>query len=172
MESALGHPLQALADAITIDEHKTNKRPKVVLTWAPYPKPLSYAVFYSFIRIMQQMPVEFCISHLEGYELTDKIVVDTPVLLNQEQALEGADFVYAKNWSSYKAYGKVLSTDNSWMITRENLGKARFMHCLPARRNVVVEGAVLDSEQSLVIEQANNRTYAAQLVLKKLLETL
>ena len=172
MESALGHPLQALADAITIDEHMTNKRPKVVLTWAPHPKPLPHAVANSFIRIMHQMPVEFCITHPEGYELNDKIVADTPVLLNQEQALQDADFVYAKNWSSYKEYGKVLSTYNSWMITREKLGKARFMHCLPARRNVVVEGAVLDSEQSLVIEQANNRTYAAQLVLKKLLETL
>ncbi|MBT8204703.1 MAG: N-acetylornithine carbamoyltransferase [Eudoraea sp.] len=172
LESALGHPLQALADAITIAEHKTSKRPKVVLTWAPHPRPLPHAVANSFIRMMQQMPVDFCITHPEGYELNDKIVGNTPVFHDQRQALEGADFVYAKNWSSYLDYGKVLNRDNSWMITLDVLGKARFMHCLPARRNVVVEGAVLDSGQSLVIEQANNRTYAAQLVLKKLLETL
>ncbi|MBT8179535.1 MAG: N-acetylornithine carbamoyltransferase [Eudoraea sp.] len=172
LESALGHPLQALADAITIAEHKTSKRPKVVLTWAPHPRPLPHAVANSFIRMMQQMPVDFCITHPEGYELNDKIVGNTPVFHDQKQALEGADFIYAKNWSSYLDYGKVLNRDNSWMITQDVLGKARFMHCLPARRNVVVEGAVLDSGQSLVIEQANNRTYAAQLVLKKLLETL
>ncbi|MBT8312443.1 MAG: N-acetylornithine carbamoyltransferase [Flavobacteriaceae bacterium] len=172
LESALGHPLQALADAITIAEHKTSKRPKVVLTWAPHPRPLPHAVANSFIRMMQQMPVDFCITHPEGYELNDKIVGNTPVFQDQKQALEGADFIYAKNWSSYLDYGKVLNRDNSWMITLDVLGKARFMHCLPARRNVVVEGAVLDSGQSLVIEQANNRTYAAQLVLKKLLETL
>ena len=172
LESALGHPLQALADAITIDEHKSSKRPKVVLTWAPHPRPLPHAVANSFIRMMQQMPVDLCITHPEGYELNEKIVADTPVFYKQEQALEGADFVYAKNWCSYQDYGKVLSTDKSWMITREKLGNAWFMHCLPARRNVVVEGAVLDSDQSLVVEQANNRTYSAQLVLKKLLETL
>ncbi len=172
LESALGHPLQALADAITIEEHKTLERPKVVLTWAPHPRPLPHAVANSFIRMMQQMPVDFCIAHPAGYELNNKIVGDTTVLYDQNKALEGADFVYAKNWSSYQDYGKVLNMDNSWMVTMEKLGKARFMHCLPARRNVVVEGEVLDSKQSLVIEQANNRTYAAQLVLKKILESL
>ena len=172
LESSLGHPLQALADAMTIEEYKTSKRPKVVLTWTPHPRPLPHAVANSFIRMMQRMPVDLCITHPVGYELNNRIVGDTPVINDQNQALKGADFVYAKNWSSYEDYGSVLSTDPSWMISGEKLGTASFMHCLPVRRNVVVEGAVLESGQSLVIEQANNRTFAAQLVLKKILESL
>lgn len=170
LESALGHPLQALADAITLEENKTKGRPRVVLSWVPHPRPLPHAVANSFIRMMQRMDVDLSITHPEGYHLDPKIVADTPVLYDQKEALSNADFVYAKNWSSYEAYGKVLSTDRNWMITREKLDKARFMHCLPVRRNVIVEDGVLDSPQSLVIEQANNRTFAAQLVLKKLLE--
>jgi N-succinyl-L-ornithine transcarbamylase len=170
LESASGHPLQALADAITLEEHRSQSRPKVVLTWAPHPKPLPHAVANSFIQIMQRMPVDLSIVHPEGYELNDRIVGNTPVHYDQANALKGADFVYAKNWSSYKEYGQVLLEDPDWMVTPEKLDNAKFMHCLPVRRNVVVQDAVLESIQSLVVEQANNRTYAAQLVLKKLLE--
>lgn len=170
MESATGHPLQALADAITIEELKTKSKPKVVLSWAPHPKALPHAVANSFIEIMQTIDVDFTITHPEGYELHPDIVKETPVVYDQEAALKDADFVYVKNWSNYKEYGKITSEDSSWMMTQEKLQTAKFMHCLPVRRNVVVEDAVLDSDQSIVIEQSNNRTYAAQLVLKKILE--
>ena len=170
MESATGHPLQALADAITIEELKTTPKPKVVLSWAPHPKALPHAVANSFIEIMQTINVDFTITHPEGYELNSDIVKNTPVIYNQEEAVKDADFVYVKNWSNYKDYGKVSSQDSNWMMTQKKLQTAKFMHCLPVRRNVVVEDAVLDSDQSIVIEQSNNRTYAAQLVLKKILE--
>ena len=170
LESALEHPLQSLADALTLEEHRTQARPKVVLSWTPHPKPLPHAVANSFIKIMQRMPVDLSIVHPEGYELNKDIVGSTPVLCNQEEALRGADFVYAKSWSSYQHYGQVLNEDPEWMVSLEKLKGAKFMHCLPVRRNVVVADRVLESKQSLVIEQANNRTYAAQLVLKKLLE--
>ena len=119
---------------------------------------------------MQTIDVDFTITHTEGYELHPDVVKETPVLYDQEAALKDADFVYVKNWSNYKEYGKITSEDSSWMMTQEKLQTAKFMHCLPVRRNVVVEDAVLDSDQSIVIEQSNNRTYAAQLVLKKILE--
>ena len=170
MESATGHPLQALADAITIEELKTKKTPKVVLSWAPHPKALPHAVANSFIEMMQASDVNFSIVHPQGYDLDPNIVKETPVSYLQDKALESADFVYVKNWSNYQAYGEVISQDASWMMTKQKLGSAIFMHCLPVRRNVVVEDAVLDSEQSAVIAQSNNRTYAAQLVLKKILE--
>lgn len=169
MESATAHPLQSLTDAITITEQKL-KRPKVVLSWAPHPKALPHAVANSFIKTMQNLDVEFCIAHPEGYDLNPDIVKETSVYYNQEEAFKDADFVYAKNWSSYKDYGQVLNTNPNWMITLEQLKKAKFMHCLPVRRNVVVEDAVLDGAQSLTTAQANNRTYAAQYVLKTLLE--
>lgn len=170
MESATGHPLQALADAITIEELKTKSKPKVVLSWAPHPKALPHAVANSFIEIMQTIDVDFTITHPKGYELNPDIVKETPVVYDQEVALKDADFVYVKNWSNYKEYGKITSEDSSWMMTQKKLQTAKFMHCLPVRRNVVVEDAVLDSDQSIVIEQSKNRTYAAQLVLKKILE--
>tara|TARA_B110000240_G_scaffold26067_1_gene26823 strand:- start:869 stop:1807 length:939 start_codon:yes stop_codon:yes gene_type:complete len=172
MESSIGHPLQGLTDAITIAEYTITARPKVVLSWAPHIKALPHAVGNSFIQAMQKMDVEFVITNPEGYDLNPEITKNTPIFHNQSVALKEADFVYAKNWSSYDDYGKVLKTDSNWMITKEKLGSAKFMHCLPVRRNVVVEDAVLDSENSLVIEQANNRTFAAQLVLKKILENL
>ena len=172
MESSVGHPLQALADAITLDEQNTKKKPKVVLSWAPHPKALPHAVANSFTQMMQLQDADFVITHPKGYELDANITKDTPIEYNQEKALEYADFVYVKNWSSYSDYGKVLHQDSDWMITQEKLKGAKFMHCLPVRRNVVVEDAVLDSDNSLVIEQANNRTYAAQVVLKKILEKL
>ena len=170
MESATGHPLQALADAITIEELKTKSKPKVVLSWAPHPKALPHAVANSFIEIMQTIDVDFTITHPEGYELNPDIVKDTPVIYDQEAALKDADFVYVKNWSNYNDYGKISSEDSSWMMTQKKMKTAKFMHCLPVRRNVVVEDAVLDSKQSIVIAQSNNRTYAAQVVLKKILE--
>ena len=170
MESSIHHPLQALADAITIEEHKRSDRPKVVLSWAPHPKPLPHAVANSFVEMMQKTSSDFVITHPEGYDLDPRITKNATIEYDQKKALENADFVYVKNWSSYQDYGKVLSKAKEWMMTKEKLGNAQFMHCLPVRRNVVVEDAVLDSSQSLVLDQASNRTFSAQLVLKKLLE--
>ncbi len=172
MESAMGHPLQALTDAITIEELKTKSKPKVVISWAPHPKALPHAVANSFIQMMQELDVDLTITHPKGYELDTKITKDTCVVYDQKEALKDADFVYVKNWSGYTDYGKVISKDSNWMLTKEKLGTAKFMHCLPVRRNVVVEDTVLDSKSSIVIEQANNRTFAAQVVLKHILENL
>lgn len=172
LESATEHPLQALTDAMTITELNSKKRPKVVLSWAPHPKALPQAVANSFVAMMQHMEVDLSITHPKGYELNPAIVGHTTVEYDQATGLKDADFVYVKNWSSYTDYGKILSQDPQWMLTQEKLGKAHFMHCLPVRRNVVVEDAVLDSRQSVVIQQAGNRTFAAQAVLKQLLEQL
>ena len=172
MESATAHPLQALTDAITISELTTKKKPKVVLSWAPHPKALPHAVANSFIKMMQSIAVDFSITHPKGYALNPEITKNTPISHDQEKALKDADVVYVKNWSSYDTYGKVLIEDPNWMITKEKIGNAACMHCLPVRRNVVIEDAVLDSDNSVVIQQAGNRTFAAQAVLKKLLENL
>ena len=171
MESATAHPLQALADAITITEQQI-KKPKVVLSWAPHPRALPHAVPNSFAKMMQLIDVDFVITHPEGYELNPDITKNTPIIYSQEEALKDADFVYVKNWSSYKNYGKIECTDSNWMMNLKKLGKAKFMHCLPVRRNVIVADEVLDSDQSIVIQQANNRTYSAQVVLKNILEKL
>lgn len=173
MESAAGHPLQALADAITLQELKPAHRPKVVLSWAPHPKALPQAVANSFVEMMQLQAADFVITHPKGYELHPDIVKNLTIEYHQEKAFENADFIYAKNWSAYGDYGQVLSTDPAWQITSEKMkltNNAYFMHCLPVRRNVIVADEVLDSPQSVVIRQANNRTYAAQLVLKRILE--
>jgi N-succinyl-L-ornithine transcarbamylase len=170
MESATGHPLQGLTDAITISENTTKKKPKIVLSWAPHIKALPHAVGNSFVQAMQKMDVEFVIANPEGYHLNPEITKDTPIYDDQDAAFKNADFIYAKNWSSYEDYGKIIKTNTDWMLTKEKIGAAKFMHCLPVRRNVVVEDALLDSDNSLVIEQANNRTFAAQLVLKKIIE--
>jgi len=172
MESSTAHPLQALADAITITELTKKKTPKVVLSWAPHPKALPQAVANSFVEMMQNLDVDFTITHPKGYELNTEITKDISINYNQKEALKDADFVYVKNWSSYNDYGNILNQDADWMMTKEKLGDANFMHCLPVRRNVVVEDAVLDGNQSVVIQQANNRTYAAQIVLKQILENL
>lgn len=178
MESSVGHPLQALADAITLQEDKVrlnDKKPKVVLSWAPHPKALPHAVANSFIEMMQRQEAEFVITHPEGYELDPEVVGDSTVEYDQNKAFEGADYIYTKNWSSFREYGKVISKDVSWTISEEKMAltnEARFMHCLPVRRNVVVNDAVIESENSLVIQQADNRTYAAQVVLKKILESI
>lgn len=173
MESATGHPLQAFADLITIEEHKPVEKPKVVLSWAPHPKALPQAVANSFARWMQAADFEFTITHPEGYELVEEAAGNVKVEYDQRKAFEGADFVYAKNWSSYRNYGKVISNDANWMVTEEKMkltNNGKLMHCLPVRRNVVVEDAVLDSERSLVIEEAANRVVSMQTVLKKILE--
>ena len=173
MESATAHPLQVLADAITIKEHNKVKRPKIVLTWAPHPKALPHAVGNSFTRMVKKLDADLVIAQPEGYELNSKITADVSLEYNQELALKDADFVYAKNWCSYNEYGKILKTDNEWMLTEPKMkltNNAKFMHCLPIRRNIVASDNVLNSKNSLVIEQANNRTYAAQIVLKKILE--
>lgn len=172
LESSLAHPLQALADGITISEYKSVPKPRVVLSWAPHPKALPHAVANSFVQFMRSSAVDLCITHPEGYELDPEITGDCPILYNQDEALQDADFVYAKNWSSFSEYGKVLNQDPGWMITQEKLKSAYFMHCLPVRRNVVVSDHVLDGPNSLVLEQAENRTYAAQVVLQKILQSL
>ncbi|MTE27093.1 acetylornithine carbamoyltransferase [Winogradskyella ouciana] len=172
MESSTAHPLQALADATTISELTEKATPKVVLSWAPHPKALPQAVANSFVEMMQYLEVDLTITHPKGYELNKEITKETPINYDQEEALKDADFAYVKNWSSYNDYGTVLHQDENWMMTKAKLGNAKFMHCLPVRRNVVVEDAVLDSGQSVVIQQANNRTYAAQVVLKQILENL
>jgi N-succinyl-L-ornithine transcarbamylase len=172
MESATAHPLQALADAVTLKEQSLPKKPKVVLTWAPHPKALPHAVGNSFTRMMQNTDADFVIANPIGYDLDKRITKDIPVVHNQDEALKNADVVYAKNWSSYEQYGQILRTDSEWMLTPKKMeltNNAKFMHCLPIRRNVVVADGVLDHPSSIVIEQANNRTFAAAAVLKTLL---
>lgn len=177
MEAATRHPLQSFADLITIEEHKTVERPKVVLTWAPHPKALPQAVPNSFAEWMNAADVDFVIANPEGYDLAPEFVGNAKVEHDQRKALEGADFVYAKNWSAYEApnYGKVLRTDREWTIDAEKMAltnNAYFMHCLPVRRNMIVTDDVIESERSLVIPEAANREISAQTVLKRLLENL
>lgn len=177
MESATVHPLQAFADLITIEEYKKSNRPKVVLTWAPHPKALPQAVPNSFADFMNEADVDFVITHPEGYELDDKFVRGAKVEYDQNKALSGADFVYAKNWSAYQDpnYGKIISKDMSWTVSKEKMAltdNAYFMHCLPVRRNMIVTDDVIEAETSLVIPEAANREISAQTVIKKILETL
>ena len=172
LESATRHPLQSLADCITIEEFRVKTRPKVVLTWLPHFKARPQAVANSFCEWMGGMDVEFVVTHPVGYDLSPEFLGNAEVVYNQEKALEGADFVYGKNWSSYTNYGQVLVNDPSWMMTEEKMTQTdngKFMHCLPVRRNVKVTDAVLDGPRSLVIEQAANREWAAQAVLKEIL---
>ncbi|MEL7425925.1 MAG: N-acetylornithine carbamoyltransferase [Bacteroidota bacterium] len=172
LESAIRHPLQSLADWVTIEEYKKVERPRVVLTWAPHPRTLPQAVSNSFLEWMQQAPVDLVLTHPQGYELDPAFVADTPVIYDQAEAFAGADFIYAKNWSAVQPYGQRLEVEADWQITAEKMkltNEAHFMHCLPVRRNVVVSDAVIDSPQSLVLPQAGNRLYAAQAVLQRLL---
>lgn len=172
LESSTRHPLQAFADLITIESHKKIEKPKVVLTWAPHPRALPQAVANSFSLWTQKANYDLTITHPEGYELAPEFVGNAKVEYDQKKAFEGADFIYAKNWSSYLNYGEILSEDKNWMINDAKMkltDQAKFMHCLPVRRNVVVSDGVIDSENSLVIEQAGNRIVSAQTIFKKLL---
>ena len=173
MESATAHPLQALADAITLNEFKKTHKPKVVLTWAPHPKALPHAVGNSFVKMMENLDADFIIAHPEGYALNPDITRGVKCFTDQEEAFKNADFIYAKNWCSYEHYGQILRTDNKWMITPKKMkltNNGKFMHCLPIRRNIVAADGVLDSSSSLVIQQSQNRIYSAQAVLKQFLE--
>lgn len=177
MEAATRHPLQSFADLITIEEYKTKDRPKVVMTWAPHPKALPQAVPNSFAEWMNATDYEFVITHPKGYELDPKFVGKATVEYDQRKAFEGADFIYAKNWSAYADpnYGKVLSTDRDWTVDAEKMAltnTAYFMHCLPVRRNMIVTDEVIESERSLVIPEAANREISAEVVIKRLLESL
>lgn len=179
LESATLHPLQSLTDVITITEHLSNlslnRKPKIVLSWAPHVKPLPQCVANSFsqwINAWQQS--DFVITHPEDYELDSQFTRGATITNNQEEALEGADFVYVKNWSTYTDYGRIYSNDPEWMLTNEKLAitnNAKVMHCLPVRRNVELSDEILDSANSIVTQQASNRVWAAQAVLSEVLRS-
>jgi len=180
LESATVHPCQAFADLITIEEHKEKKRPKVVMTWAPHPRSLPQAVPNSFAEWMNAADVDFVITHPEGYELDPRFVGPAKVEYDQMKAFEGADFIYAKNWScpgvtNPADYGKILSKDMGWTVDARHMAvtdNAQFLHCLPVRRNMIVSDEVIDSPRSLVIPEAANRVVSAQVVMKRMLESL
>ncbi len=177
MEAATRHPLQTFADIITIEEHKTKARPKVVMTWAPHPKALPQAVPNSFIEGMSMTDYDFVIANPEGYDLAPEFVGNAKVTHNQDEALAGADFVYAKNWAPYREdiYGKVVNYDMGWTVTAQKMAltnDAFFLHCLPVRRNMIVSDEVIEGPRSLVIPEAANRVVSAQTVLKRLLQAL
>lgn len=179
LESATRHPLQSLTDLITITEHKKVAKPKVVLAWAPHVKALPQAVPNSFAEWMskaqEQGLVEFTIAHPEGYDLSEDFTQGATITNNLDEALAGADFVYVKNWSSYKEYGEVYPVSENWMMDNKKLQQtndAKVMHCLPVRRDLELSSEILDGPNSLVIKEASNRVWAAQVVLKKMLENL
>ena len=180
LESATVHPCQAFADLIAIEEHKEKKRPKVVMTWAPHPRALPQAVPNSFAEWMNAADVDFVITHPEGYELDPRFVGPAKVEYDQMKAFEGADFIYAKNWScpgvtNPADYGKILSKDMGWTVDAKHMAvtdNAQFLHCLPVRRNMIVSDEVIDSPRSLVIPEAANRVFSAQAVMKRMLESL
>lgn len=180
METATVHPLQAFADLITIEEHKSVKRPKVVLTWAPHCRALPQAVPNSFAQWMNAADVDFVITHPEGYELDPQFVGKATVEYDQLKAFSGADFIYAKNWScpgvkNPADYGKILSQDMSWTVDDAHMrltNNACFMHCLPVRRGLIVTDDVIESPRSLVIPEAANREISAEVVIKRILESL
>ena len=177
MEGATRHPLQSYADLVTIEEYKETARPKVVLTWAPHPNSLPQAVANSFAEWMNRTDYDFVITHPEGYELAPEFVGNARVEYDMDKAYEGADFVYAKNWSAYADpnYGKVISMDRAWMVDERKMAltnNARFMHCLPVRRNMIVSDAVIEGPRSIVVPEAANRTVSAQAVIREMLRTL
>lgn len=175
MEGSTLHPLQSFADVITIRENWTkNTKPKVVLTWAPHIKPIAQAVANSFSEWMLKADVDLTITHPVGYELSEAFTKGAKIEYDQQKALKDADFVYVKNWSCYTDYAKIACTDSNWMLTNEKLklsNNAKIMHCLPVRRNLEVSDEVLDGANSLILQQANNRLFSAQAVLKKILES-
>ncbi len=173
LESPVRHPLQSLTDLITIEEHKTVEKPKIVLTWAPHPKALPQAVANSFLEWMVASGQDITVTHPQGYELDEQFTQGVKVEYDQQKAFEGADFIYTKNWSSYQRYGEILEKSDQWMVSADKMkltNQAKFMHCLPVRRNVIVADEVIDSEQSIVIQQAANRIVAAQAVIRMILE--
>ena len=175
LESATRHPLQSLADLVTIEELKTTAHPKIVLTWAPHIKPLPQAVPNSFAEWMCKAGVDFTIAQPKGYELCSSFTQGAKIMHNQDEAMAGADFIYVKNWSAYEPYGNIFGGNKNWMLTNEKLkitNNARVMHCLPVRRNLELADEVLDGPNSIVVHEASNRTWAAQAVLKQMLETL
>jgi len=175
LESATRHPLQSLADLVTITELKKTARPKVVLTWAPHVKALPQAVPNSFAEWMCKADVDFVIAHPKGYELCADFTQDATITHNQTEAITGADFIYVKNWSAYEPYGKVAGGYDDWMLTPEKLvptNDAKVMHCLPVRRNLELSATILDGPNSLVVHESGNRVWAAQAVLKQMLEEL
>ena len=179
LETATLHPLQSLTDLMTIQESmavtQLNKKPKVVLTWAPHVKALPQCVANSFAQwITAANFADVVIAHPAGYELSDSYTKDATITHDQASAIEGADFVYVKNWSSYTDYGKVFCTDPAWMLTAKSLShsnNAKVMHCLPVRRNVELSDEILDGPNSLVTQQAGNRVWAAQSVLSTILSS-
>jgi N-succinyl-L-ornithine transcarbamylase len=175
LESATRHPLQSLADLVTIAELKKTAQPKIVMTWAPHIRALPQAVPNSFAEWVLAAGYPLTIAHPAGYELNEAFTKGATIMHDQAQALEGADFVYVKNWSSYRDYGKILKRDPEWMFNNSKLAltnNAKVMHCLPVRRNLVIADEVLDGPNSVVIREAGNRVFAAQAVLKQILETL
>ncbi|HEY2580760.1 MAG TPA: acetylornithine carbamoyltransferase [Mucilaginibacter sp.] len=175
LESATRHPLQSLADLVTIEELKTKSKPKVVLSWAPHVKPLPQAVPNSFSEWMCKAGVDFVIAHPEGYELCSDFTQGATITNNQDEALAGADFIYVKNWSAYEPYGKISPGNEDWMLTNEKLkitNDAKVMHCLPVRRDLELSSEILDGGSSIVVHEAGNRVWAAQAVLKRMLEEL
>ncbi len=181
METATVHPLQAFADLITIDEHKSTDRVKAVLTWAPHCRALPQAVPNSFAEWMLAAPnVDLVITHPEGYELDPKFTQGATIEYDQKKAFQGADFVYAKNWSCPGVtrpsdYGKILSKDMSWTVDAEHMSwtnNGKFMHCLPVRRGLIVTDDVIESPNSLVIPEAANREISVEVVIKRMLESL
>ena len=179
LESATRHPLQSLTDLITITEYKQVEKPKVVLAWAPHVKALPQAVPNSFAEWMckaqEEGLVDFTIAHPSGYELSEEFTSGATITNNLQEALSDADFVYVKNWSSYKEYGQVYPVNENWMLDNEKLkltNDAKVMHCLPVRRDLELSSEILDGPNSLVIKEASNRVWAAQVVLKRMLEDL
>ena len=175
MEAATRHPLQSFADLITIEEYKKVKRPKVVLTWAPHPRALPQAVPNSFVEWMRAADFDLVVTHPEGYELAPEFMGDAKVEYDQMKAFKDADFIYAKNWASYNDYGKILSKDMNWTVSDRQMAvtnEAKFMHCLPVRRNMIVTDDVIESPNSIVIPEAANRVVSAQAALKMILESL
>ncbi|KUJ55652.1 N-acetylornithine carbamoyltransferase [Chryseobacterium aquaticum] len=182
LESATRHPLQSLADCITITENlghfdklSVNRKPKVVLTWAPHIKPIAHAVGNSFAEWMQEMDVDFVITNPEGYDLDKNFTKGVKVIHDQEEALKDADFIYVKNWSSFDDYAKMPEVKDNWMLTNEkleNTNQAKVMHCLPVRRNVELSDEVMDGENSIIYQQAKNRIFSAQAVFSEILDEL
>jgi N-succinyl-L-ornithine transcarbamylase len=174
LESATVHPLQSLTDVITIAEmFKEKRRPKIVLTWAPHVKALPQCVANSFAHWINAWgQADFVITHPEDYELDERFTKGATITQNQSEALKDADFVYVKNWSTYVDYGRIYCNDPQWMMTNKKLqltNNAKVMHCLPVRRNVELSDEILDGPNSVVIQQASNRVWAAQAVLSEIL---